>query len=79
MRIVKVENGYETATNRANSRRCGQCPVRNRYGLCSVRAEVVAPNRPACRYGVRKMHSAQTLKGRAKKESQTKTKKETKQ
>jgi hypothetical protein len=65
-RNVRVADGYATYSDHGGAAKCGQCPVRERTGLCPVRAEVVSPLRPCCRYGHQKMRSAQVLRNNVK-------------
>ena len=60
-RVVKVADGYATYSENGNAARRGACPVRNKYGICGVRAEHVAANRLCCRYGHQRIRSAQVI------------------
>ena len=60
-RVVKVADGYATYSENGHASRCGECPVRNKYGICGVRAEHVAVNRLCCRYGHQRIRSAKVL------------------
>ena len=66
MRIVKVADGYALYSENGNAATCAKCPVRDRYGMCRVRAEHVAAARPCCNYGHRKINSANTIRNRRK-------------
>ena len=71
-RNVRVSDGYATYSDHGGAAKCGQCPVRERNGLCPIRAEVVAAMRPCCRYGHKKMLSAQVLRSNAKRQNKRK-------
>ena len=60
-RVVKVADGYATYSQNVQAAKCGGCPVRNRFGICGVRAEHVAANRLCYRYGHQRIRSAKVL------------------
>ena len=60
-RAVKIADGYATYSENGHAAKCGACPMRNRHGVCGVRAEYVAAYRPCCRYGHQRIRSAQVL------------------
>ena len=73
MRHIKIADGYARYSEHGGASRCGQCPVRERNGLCPIRAEVVAAMRPCCRYGHQRMRSAQVLRNNAKRQQRKET------
>ena len=69
-RNVRVADRYATYSDHDGAAKCGQCPVRKRNGLCPIRAEVVSPLRPCCRYGHKKILSQHTKNYNQRKENE---------
>ena len=69
-RNVRVSNGYTTHSESGKANTCGDCPVRNRNGVCPIRAEIVSHLRPVCRYGHKKILSQHTKNYNQRKEKQ---------
>lgn len=47
----KVADGFAQIPERANARRCGECPKLDRNSFCPIRAERRRVDAVACRYG----------------------------